>query len=777
MPPSPSSSLSWYSVWKIAKRLNRNESNINKEWQTLMIRRGMTSMVESEEGKDVSEKATEMAKGEALHSSRKRMRRTHIDIQTPGTLPHYREAKKYLSVTDFVSPLWCEYAFHYGILGLRHLPVSQRPKEIETPSGHILKPDKQVAQQREKVLVGGRKVHEKLEKEVHPVKVRVQTTTKEDEWALRFLRLITGLKTLLESGCCREIPIFGFIHGELVMGVIDEINRRPLSKRLNKYLDEDSKQAEIPASKTLAHFFTPIQQQASTNDESSTQVSTSEGMKKYSSQEEWKKEMRKKEALAKNSKKSPKKSSAKSKKEIETGQGSISAFFGGKDQKDSMIVPAMDLNTEEQSKQRFGYFLEDSKTRLARLLPPIEDQMQARLQCMLYKRLFDGLISGMVGGLSSSNLTKEESILELDENATLTDLTLLFAHQSLNPDQPLSDAFILDAEELLNGFDLTIRGLDHACTLNTIARLLCNTLAELAKSARDGLGWQTSEGLSTGIIQHHLRLTYRKRKGNFRSKGKYDLEVRRKQPTRSAKRQNGANEDYDARNEENKGVSGQSTSQNKLEGTEDRAIAIVLELGMDDDVQQAAIEDEILRENGVVIPDSSPSVPLSQRTMTNDNDFDATPTDKNILGTVDFYHNSFQLEKHLRDMMLLWKGERSMRGVTLEQSWRCHKCEFRQDCEWRQEKGQEELDKAMQKKIDQAAQQIDQQPIGASDLDGSNSDDEEQLREQKIIQHRDSQLSSSSIDLLPKKIFKDDLDDEEALWSQFEEIETEQLND
>lgn len=218
----------------------------------------MASTAESQEGKGVSEKAAEMAKEEAQPSRKRARRAAHIEIQTPGTLPQYRDSKKYLSVTDFVSPLWCEYAFHYGILGLRHLPVSQRPKEIETPSGHILKPDKQVAQQREKVLVGGRKVHEKLEKEIHPVKVHVQTTTREDEWALRILRLITGLRTLLDSGCCREVPIFGFVHGELVMGVVDEINRRPLSKRLNKYLDEAPKEGQTPASKhfhTFSHLY------------------------------------------------------------------------------------------------------------------------------------------------------------------------------------------------------------------------------------------------------------------------------------------------------------------------------------------------------------------------------------------------------------------------------------------------------------------------------------------------------------------------------------------
>ena len=726
-------------------------------------------MVESQSAKDVNERAAEMAK-EDSKISKKRTRRERIEIQTPGTLPQYRDAKKYLSVTDFVSPLWCEYAFHYGILGLRHLPVSQRPKEIETPSGHIIKPDKQVAQQREKVLVAGRKVHEKLEKEIHPVKVRVQTTTREDEWALRILRLITGLKTLLSSGCCREIPIFGFVHGELVMGVVDEINRRPLTKRLNKYLDEAAKESQAPASKTLSDFFTPVHHQ----DGSSSQSFSSDGRKKYSSQEEWKKEMRRKEALAKSSKKPPKKSPTKSKQGTETGQGSLTTFFGGK--KDAHNDTTTDVEEAEQSKERYGYFLEDSKTRLARLLPPVEDQKPARLQCMLYKRLFDGLLSGMVGGSAAHTPTKEQEVLELDENATSFDLAILFAHQSLNAQAPLSDGFTLDAEGLLSEFDLTIRALDQACTLKTVADLLSDTLTELTKSAQEGLGWKAADGVASGVIQHHLRLTYRKRKGKFHSRGKYTSEARRTQPSRSAKRQKGLKEEQEAV-DVGKGESLTNHATGSNSGTiEDRSVAIALDLGLDDDIRQAEIEDEVLRDNGIVIPDSSPSVPLSQRRGTDDTETDATPLDKNILGTVDFYHNPIQLDNHLHDMMLLWNGERSMRGVTLEQSWRCHKCEFRQDCEWRQEKGQEELGKAMQKRLDQAAQQIEQQPIGPSDSDGSSSDDEErqQFKQQKIV---DTQSSSQPNYSLPRKVFKEDLDDEDALWSQFEDIETEQLKD
>jgi exonuclease V len=108
-------------------------------------------------------------------------------------------------VTDLVSPVWCEYAFQYNLLGMSHLPVSERPEQIATPDGNIVRPNVEIAHGRERVLKSGREVHERLEREIHPVKVHVETTTREDSWGLRLLQLITGLKILMESGCCVSV--------------------------------------------------------------------------------------------------------------------------------------------------------------------------------------------------------------------------------------------------------------------------------------------------------------------------------------------------------------------------------------------------------------------------------------------------------------------------------------------------------------------------------------------------------------------------------------------
>jgi exonuclease V len=120
----------------------------------------------------------------------------------PSSLEQYAASRNYSSVTDLVSPVWCEYAFQYKLLGQGHLPVSERPEQITTPQGNVVQVNIEIAQQRDKILVAGRQVHKRLEKEIHPVRVRVETTTREDAWGLRLLQLITGLKILMESGCC-----------------------------------------------------------------------------------------------------------------------------------------------------------------------------------------------------------------------------------------------------------------------------------------------------------------------------------------------------------------------------------------------------------------------------------------------------------------------------------------------------------------------------------------------------------------------------------------------
>ncbi len=106
--------------------------------------------------------------------------------------------KKALSVTDLVSPAWCELQYFYTL--------SKHGRKRATPA-----------------MRQGTKVHKKLEDEVHTT-VPVSITTKEDSWGLRIWNVIQGLRTLRETGKTRELEVWSVIDGQIVNGVIDELS-------------------------------------------------------------------------------------------------------------------------------------------------------------------------------------------------------------------------------------------------------------------------------------------------------------------------------------------------------------------------------------------------------------------------------------------------------------------------------------------------------------------------------------------------------------------------
>ncbi|MCJ1360569.1 MAG: hypothetical protein MMC33_010577 [Icmadophila ericetorum] len=119
------------------------------------------------------------------------------DIRTP--LERFRtKPKKPLSVTDLISPSWCEMQYWYSLT--KHGRVRQTP-----------------------AMRQGSAVHKTLEEQVHTTVV-IDLTTREDAWALKFWNVIQGLRTLRETGMTRELEIWGVIDGQVVNGVIDELS-------------------------------------------------------------------------------------------------------------------------------------------------------------------------------------------------------------------------------------------------------------------------------------------------------------------------------------------------------------------------------------------------------------------------------------------------------------------------------------------------------------------------------------------------------------------------
>jgi exonuclease V len=119
------------------------------------------------------------------------------DVRPP--LERFRtKPKKPLSVTDLVSPAWCELQYFYTLSKFGRKPRTQ-------------------------AMRNGSKIHQKLEDEVHTT-VPVQVQSKEDRFGLRMWNAISGLRCLRETGLTRELEVWGVLDGQVVNGVIDELS-------------------------------------------------------------------------------------------------------------------------------------------------------------------------------------------------------------------------------------------------------------------------------------------------------------------------------------------------------------------------------------------------------------------------------------------------------------------------------------------------------------------------------------------------------------------------
>lgn len=143
-----------------------------------------------------------------------------IELDTRSPLERFRvPPKKALSVTDLISPAWCELQYFYTL--------SKHGKKKRTPA-----------------MKQGTKIHKQLENEVHTT-YPVTVLTREDGWGLRLWNVIQSLRTLEETGRTREMEIWGLVEGEFVNGVVDELGyQNPDPKGENaaaKLLPEDQK--------------------------------------------------------------------------------------------------------------------------------------------------------------------------------------------------------------------------------------------------------------------------------------------------------------------------------------------------------------------------------------------------------------------------------------------------------------------------------------------------------------------------------------------------------
>ncbi|PGH06716.1 hypothetical protein AJ80_08134 [Polytolypa hystricis UAMH7299] len=131
-----------------------------------------------------------------------RVKPANVDQPFPDTrspLDRFRKPpRKALSVTDLVSPAWCELQYWYTLT--KH--GRKRPTLA---------------------MKQGSAVHKTLEEQVHTT-VPVEVMTREDSWALRIWNVIQGLRTLRATGMTRELEVWGVVDGEVVTGIIDQLS-------------------------------------------------------------------------------------------------------------------------------------------------------------------------------------------------------------------------------------------------------------------------------------------------------------------------------------------------------------------------------------------------------------------------------------------------------------------------------------------------------------------------------------------------------------------------
>ena len=143
--------------------------------------------------------------------------------------------KRPMSVTDMVSPAWCELQYFYNLA--KYGRVQQTP-----------------------AMRQGSTVHKELEEEVH-VAVPVEVMTREDGFGLRIWNVIQGLRTLRTHGLTRELEVWGVIEGQVIIGVIDELRYTCSDPAFEAALQSrksgrPKKQKELPADQTtLGNFF------------------------------------------------------------------------------------------------------------------------------------------------------------------------------------------------------------------------------------------------------------------------------------------------------------------------------------------------------------------------------------------------------------------------------------------------------------------------------------------------------------------------------------------
>ncbi|KAH9964155.1 exonuclease V [Russula dissimulans] len=156
-----------------------------------------------------------------------------VDTRSPFEMHRLRGT---LSVSDLVGPAWCEVQFDYRLRQGRSLPLSERPDSFVSAEGKVITVEKKVAKVNEEVLEHGRSVHKELELQVNPIEIPVDIQSIEEYWAAQYITLF------------REMPVFGILQDQPIIGIIRTRTSAPGTPRKSKKQQEPSSQSHVTSS-------------------------------------------------------------------------------------------------------------------------------------------------------------------------------------------------------------------------------------------------------------------------------------------------------------------------------------------------------------------------------------------------------------------------------------------------------------------------------------------------------------------------------------------------
>ncbi|KAF8846138.1 hypothetical protein BDN67DRAFT_891221 [Paxillus ammoniavirescens] len=274
-----------------------------------------------------------------------------VTVQNKSLFERFLSWKKYFSVTDLVSPIWCEVQYEYGLYGRRHRPLAQRPSSFASKSGKQIRVHQDVAKNNDRRLKRGKSVHKALEEELRPEKLVVHVVSEEERFGLRLVQLIDGFKELVINGLTRELPVFTITHTQVVLGVIDEVLKSPLAPK-NQEANIRTRRASTgppgsPTKKKQRRSTSPSQQRiTSLLPESPTELG-----------------------------------------------GSSSLSNGDSEAEVHRVELPTSMGPSCISDDAYELRVIDYKTRKASYIPPDEETLSPRLQLMLYHRMLSSVLA------------------------------------------------------------------------------------------------------------------------------------------------------------------------------------------------------------------------------------------------------------------------------------------------------------------------------------------------------------------------------------------------